>query len=162
MKKNLDGLKTEIELYLEEAALTVFYGHSRALESSNAIHWDCDEYPDYRMFVDAARKSGAKIVVFHQRQFSSDQVDDVLEQLSECDIPREDYHELERKLNDLRVYDGFVCAIELSFDHGGRVFLFELRTDWFEELTDILDEIQVMSASSDDNDTPMSGYFSKN
>ena len=78
-------------------------------------------------------------------------------------MPREEYHELERRLNDMRVYDSFVCAIELSFDHDGRVFLFDLRTDWYEDLSDILDEIQIMDAESDDDsDTPISGYFSKN
>jgi len=31
MKPNLDTLKTEIEQYLEESGLAVFYGYSRAL-----------------------------------------------------------------------------------------------------------------------------------
>jgi hypothetical protein len=53
--------------------------------------------------------------------------------------------------------------VELSFDHDGRVFLFDLRTDWYEGLSEILDEIQIMDAESDDDDdTPISGYFSKN
>jgi hypothetical protein len=49
----------------------------------------------------------------------------------------------------------------LSFDHEGRVFLFDLRTEWYDELTDILDEIQVLTAEAED-DTSMGGYFSKN
>jgi hypothetical protein len=63
----------------------------------------------------------------------------------------------------MRVYDSFVCAIELSFDNNSRVFVFDLRTDWYEDLSDILDEIQIMDAESDnDGDTPITGYFSKN
>ena len=163
MKPNLDTLKTEIEQYLEESGLAVFYGYSRALESMPAVYWDCDQYPDYKLFVKAARTAEAKVIVFHQREFSADQVDDAIEQLAGCDMPREEYHELERRLNDMRVYDGFVCAVELSFDHEGRVFLFDLRTEWYEDLSDILDEIHIMDAESDnDDDTPMSGYFSKN
>ena len=47
--------------------------------------------------------------------------------------------------------------------HDGRVFIFDLRTDWYEDLSEILDEIQIMDAESDsDDDTPITGYFSKN
>jgi len=60
------------------------------------------------------------------------------------------------------MYEGFICEIELSFDHQGRVFLFDLRTEWYEEFSEILGEIQMLSADAEDNDTPMSGYFSKN
>jgi hypothetical protein len=61
----------------------------------------------------------------------------------------------------MRGYDGLVCAIELSFDHEGRVFLFDLRTEWYDELTEILDEIQALT-SEIENDASMGGYFSKN
>jgi hypothetical protein len=53
MKPNLDILKPEIELYLEETGLTVFYGYSRPLETAPAVYWDCDQYPDYLSFSSA-------------------------------------------------------------------------------------------------------------
>jgi len=163
MKPNLDTLKAEIEHHLEESGMGVFYGYSRALESMQGIFWDCDQYPDYKLFVKAAQIAGVKLIVFHQRQFSAEQVDDAIEQLAACDMPREEYHELERRLNDMRVYESFVCAIELSFDYQGRVFVFDLSTDWYDDLSEIRDEIQIMNAESDnDDDTPISGYFSKN
>ena len=161
MKPNLDTLKTEIEQYLEESGLAVFYGYSRALESTPAVYWDCDQYPDYKRFVQAARIAGARVVVFHQRTFMTELVDDALEELTACTLPREEYREFEQRLTKLRAYDGFVCAIELSFDHEGRVFLFDLRTEWYDELTEILDEIQALTADTDDDPT-MGGYFSKN
>ena len=160
MKPNLDALKTEIEQYLEETGLAVFYGYSRALESTPAVYWDCDQYSDYRRFVQAARTAGAKIIVFHQRTFLSEQVDDALEQLSASNLPREEHREFEQRLTEMRRYDGFVSAIELSFDHEGRVFLFDLRTEWYDELTEILDEIQALAPDEDDG--TMGGYFSKN
>jgi hypothetical protein len=161
MKSNLDGLKTEIERYLEESGLGVFYGHARALESA-VVPWDCDQHPDYKQFVQAARSAGAKFVVFHQREFSSHQIDDALEQLSACDLPREEQLDFERRLKELRLYDGLVCSIELSFDHESRVFLFDLRTEWYEDLTDIVDEIQALTSEPDDDDAPIGGYFSPN
>ena len=162
MKPNLDGLKTEIEQTLDQSGLAVFYGYSRAHESQTAVYWDCDQHPDYREFVQAANNAGIKLIVFHQREFSSAQIEEALEELDDCSLPPEDHREFERRLNRLRAYDGLVSAIELSFDHQGRVFLFELHTDWYQELTDLLDEIQVLTAAGDDDDTSLSGYFSKN
>ncbi len=161
MKPNLDTLKTEIEEHLEQAGLALFYGYSRSLDASPAIEWDCDQYPDFRMFIQAAVTAAAKLIVFHQREFSSEQVEDALERLAGCDFPTEECRDFEQRLSDMHAYHGSVCAVELSFDHEGRVFLFDLRTEWYEEFCEILDEIQLMTTPEED-DTPMSGYFSKN
>jgi hypothetical protein len=161
MKLNLDSLKTEIEQYLEESGLSIFYGFSRTLESTSAVYWDCDQYPDYKKFVQAARTAGARIIVLHQRTFISAQIDDALEQLAACSLPSEEFRDFERRLRDMRGYDGFVCAIELSFDHEGRAFLFDLRTEWYDELMEILNEIQALATELDDDES-LGGYFSKN
>jgi hypothetical protein len=162
MKPNLDSLKMEIEQYLEECGLAVFHGYSRMLESASSVYWDCDKYPDHKLFINAARTAGAQLIVFHLREFAAEQVMDALEQLADCDLPRDECREFERRLSDVRMYQGFLCEIELSFDHQGRVFVFDLRTEWYDEFSSILDEIQMLSADAEDNDTPMSGYFSKN
>jgi len=164
MKPNLDTLKTDIEHHLEESGLAIFYGYSRAIESVPVVYWNCDQYSDYRLFIKAAQTAGAKLIVFHQHRFSDEQVEDALEQLTASDLSREEHREFERRLNEMRVYGDFVCSIELSFDHEGRVFLFDLRTDWYDEFSEILDEIQALDTESDagDDDTPIGGYFSKN
>src|SRR6204780_4058411 len=145
MKPTLDILKPEIEQYLEETGLAVFYGYSRPLETAPAVYWDCDQYPDYRLFVQSARAAGAKLIVFHQREFFPEQVDEAIERLHACELPAQDSRQFEERLNELRAHEGSVCAIELSFDYQGRVFLFDLRTEWFEEFADRLDEIQLLN-----------------
>lgn len=164
MKPNLDILKPEIESYLEETGLTVFYGHSRPLESAPAVYWDCGQYPDYRLFVQSARSAGAKLMVFHQREFFSEQIDEAVEKLHSCELPPQDARHFEERLIDLRAYEGSVCAIELSFDHEGRVYLFDLRAEWFDEFAEMQDEIQLLVPDPDDgdDDSPISGYFSRN
>ena len=163
MKQNLDELKAEIEHYLDESGMAVFYGRSRAVDSVPTVYWDCERHPGYKEFIQAGKTAGAKLIVFHQRGFSTEQIEDAVEQLSACDLPHEEYRELERRLAKLRPYDGLICSIELSFDHEGRVFLFDLRTEWYEDFSEILDEIQLLSSDiDDDEDPPISGYFSRN
>src|SRR3979411_1006342 len=101
MKPNLDALKTEIEEYLEQAGLALFHGYSRSLDALTAVEWDCEQYPDFRLFVQAALTAEAKIIIFHQREFSSELVEDALERLAECDMPSDEGRELQRRLNDL-------------------------------------------------------------
>jgi len=162
MKPNLDSLRTEIEEYLEQAGLALFYGYSRSLDTMPAVEWDCSQYPDFRLFVKAALTAEAKLIVFHQREFSSELVEDALERLAACNLPAKEYQDMEQRLNDLHEYNGAVSAVELSFDHQGRVFLFDLRTEWYEEFSEIMDEIQLLTSSAEDDDTPISGYFSNN
>ena len=98
-------------------------------------------------------RRGREIIVFHQREFFSDQVDEALEQLNAAELPPRNPASFEERLSDLRAHEGSVCAIELSFDHEGRVFLFDLRTEWFEEFSDLLDEIQLLTAEPDEATT---------
>jgi hypothetical protein len=162
MKPNLDILKPEIELYLEEAGLAVFYGYTRPLESAPAVYWDCEQYPDYRLFVQCARSAGAKLIVFHQREFFTEHIDEALEKLHACELPPQESRRFEEQLNDLRPYEGSVSAIELSFDHEGRVYLFDLRTEWFDEFAELIEDIQLLVPDPSDDDSPISGYFSRN
>ena len=60
----------------------------------------------------------------------------------------------------MRRYDGYTCQIELSFDLPTRVYVFDLRTEWFQELSDMLDQIDQASEGPELPGPP--GYFSKN
>jgi hypothetical protein len=161
---NLETLRTEIQDFLESEGLAIFYGHSRALDSLPIVYWDCHRYPNYKDFVKAAKAAGVKLMVFHQRELSADQIDEGIEQLETLDVPREEHRALERRLNELRSYEGFTCALELSFDHGGRIYMFDLRTEWYEELSEILGDLHMLGgeSDSDEDDETMGGYFSKN
>jgi hypothetical protein len=164
MKLNLDVLKTEIRECLESRKLAIFHGYSRAMDSTPIVFWDTHRFPDYKQFLDTAQAAGAKMFVLHAREFSALLVDNALEQIEETDFLPEDRRAIERRLRDLRAYDGFTCAIEMSFDQNGRVFMFELRTDWYDEFSDLLDEIDAATPEPEDDEDegPIGGYFSKN
>lgn len=163
MNTNLDTLRTEIQSFLASEGFQIFHGCSRALDTIPAVYWDCERYPNYRDFLAIAKAADVKIVVYHEQEFTTDQLDEALEHLETAEMPREESRTIERRLKELRSYEGFTCLLELSFDNEGRVYVFDLRTDWYEELADILDEIEFQANDKEEgDDNPMGGYFSRN
>lgn len=164
MRQNLDTLRTEIQEYLESHEFIVFHGYSRLMDTLPVVYWDLDHFPDYRLFLKAAEAAGARMIVFHQREFGVDLIDTALDQLQDTELNQAGRKSLERRLKELRVYEGFICTLELSFDYQNRIYLFDLRTEWYNELNDILDEIDASlpGEEEEDDEGPMGGYFSKN
>lgn len=163
MTPNLDVLKDEILAYLETEGFVVFRGYSRQLNDSSCVYWDTVGHPDFRKFLQAARGVEARLIVYHARRFSDEMVEDALERLQECDLPREEHRRLERRFRELRAYDGFTCALELSFDYQARTYLFELQADWYEDYLDLLEEIEAAAPEQEEEDEgPVGGYFSRN
>lgn len=164
MKQNLDSLRAEIPDYLESRHLVVFHGYSRITDSLPVVYWDSLRHPDFRVFVQAGESAGVSMMVFHARELSGELVDDALARMEESELPREEVRSYDRRLRELRAYEGFTCEIELSFDLGPRTYMFNLRTAWYDELEDMLDEIDAAyPAPEEDDDGPISGgYFSRN
>ena len=165
MKPNLDEMKTEIPSEIESRGLAVFPGFSRIMDQIPIVFWDSEKSPDYRAFLDTAGKVGAKVVVFHNREFAAELVEDALERLQDAtSLAREEQRAYDRRLREMRVYDGFTCALELSFDKDGIAYMFEVRTEWFDELNEILEDLEasVPDEDGDDDADPIGGFFSKN
>ena len=166
MKPNLDVLKSEIPERIESRGLTVFPGYSRLMDQATMVFWNTSRHSDYNAFLDAAQKLAAKVVVFFDRQFPAELVEDGLERLEQAELPREEKRAYDRRLREMRVYDGFTCAVELSFDVAGVMYMFELRTEWYDELNQIVDDIESAIPDDDEDDEdeggPIGGYFSKN
>jgi len=165
MKQNLDVLKTEIQEYLDRQKFVTYYGHSRTLDSLPIVMWDTGRHPEYQRFLKAAEAAGARLIVLHSREFSARFVDNALEEVEASDLTPEERRTIERRLRDMRAYDGFTCAVELSFDMGQRAYIFELRTEWYDEFSEMLDDIDMAFPDDEEDDPdegPIGGYFSKN
>lgn len=162
MKANLDALRTEIQAYLESRGLAVFHGFPRTVDDVAAVYWNTADHADYRAFLAAAESAGVKLVTLYANEFNAALIDDALERLDDPAMSREDRRALEKRLRDLRAYSGFTCQIELSFDLAPRVYVFDLRTEWFEELSDLLDTIDDAFDEKESDEEPPSGYFSQN
>jgi hypothetical protein len=162
VKLNLDSLRAEIESYLETHGIVVFHSHPRAGDTSAPVYWDTERHPDYKLFLAAAESAGAKLVTIHAREFNEDILEDALDHAGSSNLPREERRAIELRLKEMRGYIGFTCQIELSFDLAPRVYVFDLRTEWFDDLNDLLDRVDD-AAHKSDGDSPLGGgYFSKN
>jgi hypothetical protein len=161
---NLDTLKREILEYLESAGFAVFRGSSGGLEGLPMLLWDSETYPDFQMFLEVAQHCGIKLVIFASQTLESDDLDELVSQLEECELDRDERREYERRLRDLRKYVGVTCSLELAFDYHSRLYVYEMQPDWYDDFLSIDDELTTRSASEDEDgdDGSLGGYFSNN
>ena len=163
MAQDLEKLRAEIETFVDQSNLTVFYGSHRMLDALQQVSWDTERRPDFKDFLRTAAAAGTKLIVFNQQAFSLDQIDAALDQLEECDFTREEKRQYESRLRQLQAYEGFTSALELSFALESRVYSFEVHTDWYEAFTDILGELDAAAEEEDvSEDGSLGGYFSNN
>lgn len=162
MALDLESLRAEIQTYLDASEIPVFHGYHRALDTLTQVAWDVENHPDFREFVAVGRKAGAKLMVFTHLAFSLDQIDEALEHLENSDLTREEKRNFETRLRQLQAYEGFTCSVELSFSLDSQVYLFELHTDWYQSMNDILAELDMATEEDVESDDPLGGYFSKN
>src|SRR3954454_71930 len=152
MALDLESLRGEIQSYLDASDIPVFFGYHRTIDALTQIAWDVESHPDFRDFIAAGRKAGAKLIVFTHLAFSLDQIDEALEQLEASDLTREEKRNFETRLKQLQAYEGFTCMVELSFTLEPAVYVFELRTDWYNSLNDILAELDIATEEEESAD----------
>jgi hypothetical protein len=160
MQLNLETVRAEIQEYLEARAIAVFHAFPGIEDDSPVVQWDTEHYPDYHAFLAVAESAGIKLVALHANEFHDDVLDETQKRLAESTLSGAERTAMERRLREMRRYDGYTCQIELSFDLPTRVYVFDLRTEWFQELSDMLDQIDQASEGPELPGPP--GYFSKN
>lgn len=162
MRLNLEALHSEIQDHLASRGMGVFYSHPRSDETPSPVFWDTAAYPDYRLFLAAAEAAGARLMTFCTLEFDGDLIDDAVDRLENSDLPQDERRIAELRLREMLGYAGFTCQIELSFDLGPRVYVFDLRTEWFDELNDLLENMDDSYSGEHEEDEPLGGYYSKN
>jgi len=166
MNLNLNALREEIATHVTSRGLVIFESDLRTVETEQAIYWNLDREPDYKRYVEAAKAAGARLITIFSRELKSDFFDALSEKLEALHLDKAERRSLDRRMRDLRAYEGFTGHIELSFDVSGRDYIFDLRADWYDEIDDLMDEVAsaVDEAEDDDEvgDEPMGPYFSRN
>ncbi len=164
MDLNLETLKREILAYLNASEFAVFHGNAGGLEDLPIVLWDVDRYPDYQMFLETARKAGAKLILFAADEFEAADLDELKDQLEDAAVSRDEEREFQSRLRELRAYEGAACSIELAFDVNSRFYVYELQTDWYNDFIGLEEEIaaHISENEMDDQDESLGGYYSKN
>jgi hypothetical protein len=161
---NLDTLKQEILEFLNASGFAVFHNCPGGLDGFPLVLWDSERFPDYQMFLEVARNSGIKLILFASREFESSDLDELVAQLDDCELTRDEKRDYESRFRDLRIFTGVTCSLELGFDYHSRLYVYQVQPDWYEDFQNIEEEI---AARLDDDEGPMEddslgGYFSKN
>jgi hypothetical protein len=165
MTNDLGSLLPEIETVAKEKGLVLFHGTSRLAEDYPFIEWETESHPGYGEFLDAALACGVKLVCIHPHMFGIPELEEAIADLAIAELPPAERRLFEKKLNELRIYAGFTCGMELTFDHQENIYAFHLRTPWRIEFLRLLDVIDgLIQDEGDDADEPMGGgpYFSRN
>jgi hypothetical protein len=165
---DLDSLKNELLDHLAAEGFAVFRSQSGALEGLPIVFWDTKGHPEYQPFLSVAKTAGARVIVFAHRVFTAEEIDDALEQIEDCDFGRDERRSIERSLADLRPFVGSTCSVEMAFDHQGRMYVYELVTDWFQTFADLSDLLLAAGSTESEDDeedesgSSFGGYYSKN
>jgi hypothetical protein len=163
---NLETLKNEILQYLEGSDFAIFRSHAGGLEGLPVITWDTEQCPDYRAFLDAARKSGEKLILFASRELAEDELDEAMEELLETEFSREERRELETRLAKAQRHIGNTCSLELAFGHNSHIYVYEARPDWYDDFLDACEEISSVLPPDDDGQGTgsdgLGGFYSNN
>lgn len=166
MDLNLDALKDEITAYLEESGFTVFYGFVKDPGQLSCAYWDSERYPDYRMYLEVARRLGNKLIMFQTRVFEPDQLEEAHDMLQEADLSLTELQAYRRRIRELEQHAGHTCAIRMAFDYNQRLYLYEIQTDWYLDYLELMEEIRDATfgdfEEEEDDDGTIDGYFSKN
>jgi hypothetical protein len=164
---NLETLKGEIVDYLAESEFGVFRSYPGGLENLPIVSWDTEKFPDYRMFLEAARKAGQKLILFASREFEEEEILEAQDELEGCGVDRDEMREYESRLRTARRHVGSVCVVELAFDYNSHLYVYEAQPDWYEQFLETCEEISTLfpGASDDDEDEPnesLGGFYSNN
>jgi hypothetical protein len=163
MKPNLDTLKEGMLEHLQAQGFAVFHGLCRHGDANPVAWWDTRRHPEFQTFLAAARQAGATLIVFTNLEFFEGMVEDALDQLEDCELPPPERRTIERRLREMQGYVGFTCALDLSFDHAGRAYVYEVRAEWYSEFLQILEDIDGLEPEDDlDEEDPSGEFFSRN
>ncbi len=165
MDLNLETLKGEILVHLESSDFAIFRSHAGALEGLPVITWDTERYPDYRTFLETARKAGEKLILFASRELAEEELEEILEELEDTEFTREERRDLESRLATAHRHIGETCVLELAFDHRSHLYVYEARPDWYEDFLDACEEINSVMPSVEGENTGtegLGGFYSNN
>ena len=166
MALDLETLRKEMQAHLEKSGMPIFFGHHRMLDSLIQVSWDTEGHPDFREFIETAVNPGLSWWCLIRPLSSSTKLTRLWKNWKPPILRAKKSAISKRASSNCRPMKASLAPSQLSFALEGRLYLFELRTDWYDSMRDILNELEVatdpFSDEEEEEEGPIGGYFSNN
>jgi hypothetical protein len=149
--------------YIRHVGLPVFHTYS-PLEDEGVMFWDNEAFPDWRQFVDVAKESGARLIVFASQQLDESDLEQAFEKLEECEMNSEERRSYATQFELLRKYVDQTSWIRLAFEHAGQWLACEFVAPWQDEYDSAMDDLDTFLPFQvdEEDEEPDRGLFSRN
>ena len=122
-------MKDDMTAFIEGLGMRRFFGYVECEEVPSVL-WDSEHNPDgWKDFVELAKASGVSFVTMNFVHLDREDVDLLLNRLTEIDYMNEEDVEEARWLNN---FVGKVGFVQLGFPCQGVLFTYEVSTEWYE------------------------------
>ncbi len=162
---DLDRLRTEMMDYMRDTGLPIFYG-AGAPEEDDYTFWDTGAFPDWRQFVDVAKESGARLLLFSSQTLGDTDVEQAIERLGDCDMNGEERASYMKQFEGVRRRIGQTAWVRIAFEHGGRWLAYELTVPWHDEFRSAVDDLEAFLPLAEEEEEEEGdsgrGFFSRN
>ena len=133
---DLAGLKDDMIAFIEGHGMARFPGFVD-YEEVQCVSWKENGNPEgWKDFVELAKTAGAKFLTMESWKLERDELDGMIERLSNAQFSTDEEIEEARWL---RTYVGKTGFVQLGFAHQGVMMVYEASTAWYERYQGILE-----------------------
>jgi hypothetical protein len=133
---DLTTLKDDMIAFIEGHGMRRFHGRVN-YEEVQCIAWEDADDPDgWKQFVELAKESGAKFLTMHAWTLERQQLDELVQHLSNGQFTNDEDIEEARWL---RSYLGKTGFVQLGWLYEGSVMLYETGTEWYDRYQRLLE-----------------------
>jgi hypothetical protein len=159
---DLNRLRSEMMDYMRQTGIPIFYS-AEGPDDEDYTYWNARAFPDWRQFVDVAKESGTRMLMFSYEMLLEGELEHALERLADCDMDASDRSDYLRKFESLRRHVGETTWVRIAFEYGGRWLAYELAAAWYDEFQEALDDLEAFLPLMDEEDEDSDrGFFSRN
>jgi len=133
---DLESLKDDMVAFIEGHGMLRFPG-AIEYEDVQCVIWKAEGNPDgWKDFVELAKAAGAPFLVTNFWRLEREELDLIIERLSEAEFSSDEDLEDARWL---RTYAGKIGFVQLGFAHQGVMMVYEASTAWYDRYQSIIE-----------------------
>jgi len=136
LSDDLASLKDDMIAFIEGHGMSRFPGFVD-YEEVQCVTWKPEDNPEsWKDFVELAKASGAPFVTMDSWRLEREELDAMIERLSNAEFTNDEDLEEARCL---RTYVGKTGFVQLGFAHQGVMMVYEASTPWYDRYQNVLE-----------------------